>query len=43
VKGDSYCEIAGKVRWTKKDTPKTIKQVHRENKKVDRVCRNSKG
>jgi hypothetical protein len=35
---DLYCEIAEKVRWTVKDTPETIKQVVRENRKHDRLC-----
>lgn len=38
VKGDSYCEIARKVKWSKQDTKGTIRQVHRENQKIDRVC-----
>ena len=35
---DLYCEIAQKVRWSKNDTPETVKQVVRENAKIDRVC-----
>ena len=38
IKADSYCEIAAKVRWSKADTPETVKQVVRENAKHDRVC-----
>lgn len=38
---DLYCEIAQKVRWSKNDTPETIKQVVRENAKFDRVCASS--
>ena len=38
---DLYCEIAGKIRWDVKDTPETIRQVVRENAKIDRVCASS--
>ena len=38
IKGDSFCEIAAKVRWSKADTAETVKQVVRENAKHDRVC-----
>ena len=38
VKGDTYCDIAEKIRWSTADTAETIKQVVRENAKHDRVC-----
>ena len=38
VKGDIYCDIAQKVRWSQADTAETVKQVVRENAKHDRVC-----
>ena len=38
VKGDVYCDIAQKVRWSQADTAETVKQVVRENAKHDRVC-----
>jgi hypothetical protein len=36
---DLYCEIAEKVRWDIKDTPETIRQNVRENRKYDRLCK----
>ena len=38
VQGDLYCDIAGKIHWSKKDTPETVRQVVRENAKIDKVC-----
>lgn len=38
VQGDLYCDLAEKVRWSKSDTPETVRQVVRENAKIDRVC-----
>jgi hypothetical protein len=38
IKGDTYCEIAEKVRWSRDDTVETVRQVVRENEKHDRVC-----
>lgn len=38
IKGDSYCEIAKKIAWSQADTPQTVRQVVRENAKIDRVC-----
>lgn len=38
VKGDTYCDIAAKIRWSQADTVETVKQVVRENAKHDRVC-----
>lgn len=38
LKGDTYCDIAQKIRWSQADTAETVKQVVRENAKHDRVC-----
>jgi hypothetical protein len=38
---DLYCEIAEKVQWDIKDTPETIRQNVRENRKYDKVCASS--
>lgn len=39
LKQDLYCEIAEKVRWDIRDTPETIRQNVRENRKYDRLCK----
>lgn len=38
VTANTYCQIAGKVTWSVKDTPATIAGVSRENAKIDRLC-----
>jgi predicted regulator of amino acid metabolism with ACT domain len=38
IKGDSYCEIAKKIQWSVADTTETVRQIVRENAKLDRVC-----
>lgn len=38
VKGDTYCRIAKKITWSKRDTPPTVSQVRRHNATRDRVC-----
>ena len=35
---DLFCEFADKIDWDVKDTPRTITQVVRHNRKIDKVC-----
>lgn len=38
VTSDSYCLVAEKITWSKRDTRETITGVRRENAKHDRLC-----
>lgn len=39
VKGNSYCDVAEKCRWSTQDTRPTIDACRRENAKIDRLCK----
>lgn len=36
VTSDTYCSTAEKITWSTADTPATIRQVRRENAKIDK-------
>jgi hypothetical protein len=39
VQSDSYCRIAERIRWSRRDTGSTISQIRKHNARHRRICR----
>ena len=39
VRGNSFCDVAEKVKWSVQDTKPTIDGARREAAKIDRLCK----